>query len=203
MKKFLSLCLAACMVLSLGVNAFAANVTETGTQTSDMTVRYGVSVKYTVIIPEDVNLNHGTFDADLSIRDALLPSNTKLDVSLSGDSYSNGTWHMTDRNDARNKLSYSIADAGTTLANGAVVLTMPAGDLSADKTLTFTLLDDVTRAGRYADSITFTVGLVDVTPGNDTSDDPTRPCEGCGKPITFDEQCGVCGCYCQDCCECA
>ena len=266
MKKTLSMLLAVCMLCALCVPAFAANITETGAQTQDTVVKYGMEASYTVTIPETVAIDVDTLQGNTTVKasDVVLASGEKLNIVLTGDCNENKEFHLKDTTDASNTLAYTISNAdGDVLTTDDVVMTVDAGNVAgASAALKFALTSDVTKAGTYTDTLTFEVEIeaeTPVVPSNPTTicdncqqerdadafceycgncellcctccedcingvdlcenglcpehcakecyhpapDEPTRPCEGCGKALTRAEQCGECGCYCEDCCTC-
>lgn len=172
MKKFLALLLCFCTLASLSTGAFAAEITQSGAQNGHSTVRYGVDVGYTVTIPETVALNtEGIGTANISIANAMLPSGSALNVSITGDSYSVGSWHLTNVDNADDKLSYIITSDNKAeyFADGNLVLTAVAGEIphsSKTKVLDFEILSNLNKAGSYNDTLTFTVETTGILSGD-------------------------------------
>lgn len=157
MKKILSICLVLCMVLSLSTTAFAANITEDGTQSGSMTVMYGVEDSYIINIPDNV-----TIDSTLTVSatNVMLSTSTALFVYIHGDSFANGMWHLTDTEKANNKLGYMISDGIATIHPDDAVLYVATGEAynsTVSTTLYLSLAEDATIAGTYTDLLTFTV----------------------------------------------
>lgn len=266
MKKMISMLLVVCMLCALCVSAFAANITETGTKSQNTVVKYGMASSYTVTIPQAVAIDVDTLQGSTTVKasDVVLASGEKLNVILNGDCNANNEFYLEDTADASNTLAYTISNAnGEALSDDDVVMTVDSGNVAgASAALKFALTSNVTKAGTYTDTLTFTIDVVEeapVAPSNPTKicdncrqerdadafceycgncelmcctccedcingvdlcenglcpehcakecyhplpDEPTRPCDGCGKALTRAEQCGECGCYCEDCCTC-
>lgn len=162
MRKLIALTLCLCTLLSLGTGAFASTVTdETMGNSANTVLQYGVDVGYIVSIPESIQIDStGVGTSSVSIRNALLPSGTKLDVSITGNSYADNAWHLKDVNDANNKLGYTISNNSVAFAPGDVVLSVNSGDAwNSTKTcnMQLSIIDDINKAGVYTDSLTFVV----------------------------------------------
>jgi spermidine/putrescine-binding protein len=156
MKKFLSLALALCLCLSLGVTAMAAEITVDGAQSATTTVTYGLESGYTVVIPESVVLATDTHKGTATIEasDVLLAYGETLKVTVTGID------KLVDASDAENTLSYKVGttDGAEDVVNGTVVLSVAAGTVAGgEQDLYFELTQDVTKAGAYSDTLTFTV----------------------------------------------
>lgn len=156
MKKFLSLALALCLCLSLGVTAMAAEITVDGNQSATTTVTYGLESGYTVVIPETVVIDTDTHkgNATLEASDVLLAYGETLKVTVTGID------ELVDAADAANTLSYKVGktDGAEDVTNGTVVLAVEAGNTEGgEQALYFELTEDVTKAGAYSDTLTFTV----------------------------------------------
>ena len=158
MKKIVSLVLCLCLCLSLGVTAMAAEITVDGTQSATTTVTYGLESGYTVVIPESVIIDTETHKgaAEVSASDVLLAYGETLKVTVTGID------QLVDAADASNTLSYKVGttDGDDDVVNGTVVLAVAAGDnwnSEAAQELFFELTEDVTKAGAYSDTLTFTV----------------------------------------------
>ena len=162
MKKLIALTLCLCTLLSLGTSAFATTIDE-GTigNSANTTLQYGMDVGYIVEIPDAIRVDaSGAGSASVKISNALLPSGTRLDVTILGNSYADGAWHMKDTQDANNKLGYTITGNSVEFASGDVVLTVNAGEAyNSTKTcgLQLRIIDAITKAGTYTDTLTFTV----------------------------------------------
>ena len=162
MKKLIALTLCLCTLLSLGTSAFATTIDEgTMGNSANTTLQYGMDVGYIVEIPDAIRVDaSGAGSASVKISNALLPSGTRLDVTILGNSYEDGAWHMKDTQDANNKLGYTITGNSVEFASGDVVLTVNAGEAyNSTKTcgLQLRIIDAITKAGTYTDTLTFTV----------------------------------------------
>ena len=156
MKKIVSLVLALCLCLSLGVTAMAAEITVDGTQSATTTVTYGLEAGYTVVIPESVVIDTETHkgQATVSASDVLLAYGETLNVTVTGID------ELVDAADAANTLSYKVGktDGASDVQNDTVVLSVAAGTVAGgEQDLFFELTQDVTKAGAYSDTLTFTV----------------------------------------------
>ena len=163
MKKTLSLALAAVMALSLAVPAFAADITTDGGSGTTV-VTYGMSQGFTVTIPASIDLDaDAKATADVTAENVLIPFGKTLNVRVSGDDYTD-KWELIDAASAANKLTYTIGttDGASDIVNNSVVLDVDSGEASAStvtETLYFEVTDEITKAGSYADTLTFTVSV--------------------------------------------
>lgn len=163
MRKMLALLLTLCMLCSL-CTAFAAEITEEGNQSANMTVTYGVDSQYTVVIPETVIIdsNTKTGKANLSISNVMLPSQTVLVIELNSTNAHNDAWYLVN---GEQEYEYSIKSSliGTILPGDYFYCeaSLLAGRTMTD-TCTFTLVDDVPYAGTFIDIITYTISVVTV-----------------------------------------
>lgn len=158
MKKIVSLVLALSLCLTLGVTAFAANITVDGEQSANTTVTYGLESAYTVVIPESVVIDTetGKGQTSVSASDVLLNYGKTLNVAITGID------KLVDVADAENTLTYQVgkADGAADVTNDTVVLAVAAGNTEGgEQDLFFELTQDVTKAGEYADTLTFTVNV--------------------------------------------
>lgn len=158
MKKIVSLVLALCLCMALGVTAMAAEITVDGTQSATTTVTYGLEAGYTVTIPETVVIDTETHkgQANVKAEDVLLAYGETLNVTVTGID------ELVDTADATNTLSYKVGktDGAGDVTNGTVVLSVEAGTVAGDaQDLFFELTQDVTKAGAYSDTLTFTVSV--------------------------------------------
>lgn len=166
MKKSLSMVLALALSLSMALPAFA--VTEitsanVGANTGETVVTYGTSEGFTVTIPADFNIDTATnkATADVKADDVMIAYGKTLNVKISGDDYVD-SWELIDTNAADNTLTYEIGttEGGNDIVNNSVVLSVAAGNTSgATETLYFEVIDNLTKAGTYKDTLTFTVSV--------------------------------------------
>ena len=126
-----------------------------------MTVQYGVAESYLVMVPDAARIDQdGLGNINVSISDALLASNATLKVYVTGDSYTNGYWHLTNRDNAANKLQYTISKNSAALGADDEVLSVAAGQAwnsTVTAALQLQLETDVSQAGTYSDTLTFVV----------------------------------------------
>ena len=166
MKKFLSSVLCLAMLLSMGTTAFATNIsTDGGSQ--NVVVSYGMSQSFVVTIPGEVNFGMSDYTkVQLSAENIIIPHGTTLEVKVSGDDYVD-KWELIDTVEASNKLTYTIGSDNfdtDDIVNNSVVLSVASGeaaDSMVRKTIYFYLVDEVTKAGSYTDTLTFTVSVED------------------------------------------
>ena len=126
-----------------------------------MTVQYGVAESYLVMVPDAARIDQdGLGNINVSVSDALLASNATLKVYVTGDSYTNGYWHLTNRDNAANKLQYTISKNSAALGADDEVLSVAAGQAwnsTVTAALQLQLETDVSQAGTYSDTLTFVV----------------------------------------------
>ena len=163
MKKFVTLLLTAALAITAAATTAFADNTETTvypTTTSHppLHVTYKVDPSYTVTIPTSVTLNATTpSTATVKADGVTIPYNKSLAVTLNS---STGFKVITAEGA---ELPYKVKNGNTVVSNDAAVLEVRSGSGSTE--LTFELVDkNVTYSGDYADTVTFTVGLVTITP---------------------------------------
>lgn len=189
MKKTISILLVICIMLTILPTAFASWVCmrcdDGGSLTScpecngymcdqcgkcdscgydkphNMTIKYGVAERYLVTVPEAARIDQdGLGNINVSISDALLASNATLKVYVTGDSYTNGYWHLTNCDNTANKLQYTISKNSTALSADDEVLSVAAGQAwnsTVTAALQLQLETNVSQAGTYRDTLTFVV----------------------------------------------
>lgn len=148
-----------CIMCTLTVPVFAA-------ENDSVAVIYGADVAYTVYIPEAVYIDaDGKHYTEIKISNAILPSNTKLTVVLTGTSYANGTWHL--QNADNKTIAYHIAVEGqdgkfTRVANNAEILSCQAGEASHNDAVRFLCFDLAQQAqtGTFYDMLTFVITYI-------------------------------------------
>lgn len=158
MKKIVSLVLALTLCLSLGVTAFAAEITVNSAQSATTTVTYGLDSSYTVVIPESVVIDSESYKGDtaVSASDVMLNYGETLNVTVTEIDV------LVDAADAANTLTYKVGktDGADDVTNGTVVLSVESGNVEGgEQALYFELTQDVTKAGNYSDTLTFTVSV--------------------------------------------
>lgn len=159
MKKIIALVIAILMMAAIAVPAFAL---DQNTTAGNVTVTYGVSDKYTVNIPSDVEL--GNKDAavetsGVSASDVALTAGKKLTVTVAS---TNG-WVV---KSGEASVAYKMTYGSTDVSEGtAVVLEVASGTATGSKAITFTRTAEPTvAANNYSDTLTFTTAIVDITP---------------------------------------
>lgn len=169
-KQIISLALALSMLFSMAVSVSAAEITNTSAPSTNTTVTYGAAESYLVTIPDSAHIgSDGLGVINVSLSNAMLPSQAALTVYMSGASYANNYWHLTETSNAENKLAYTIKKNGSALANNAAILVVAAGEAwnrTVTATLNLELVGEASQAGSYSDQLTFTVSR-----GEDTNAD--------------------------------
>jgi hypothetical protein len=177
MKKFLSLTLAATMVLSLGATALANDTTNTynngsnspayerdskGLDENQALATYTLGKSYTVTIPDEINVGTETASATgmtVKAENVVIGINDTLTVTVSS---TNG-WAVNDKDDNTNTLAYKLNDGTSDITqNDTTILSVAAGEnwnSETSKTLTATLTDTPKKSGTYTDTLTFSVGV--------------------------------------------
>lgn len=173
-KTILSLLLCAALLMTACVPAFAAALDQ-NTPSGDTKVVYKagqttddngtddpsddtVSGTYTVTIPEYIEAaaqGETPTAYDVTAQDVLIPYATSLNVSVDFDN----TLKLADN--AATVIAYDLQANGASVASGATVLTVAAGD--PDATTTSTVAAVLTEApaysGVYNNTATFTVAV--------------------------------------------
>lgn len=166
-KKILSLVLAAIMMLSMTTTSFAADIsTDGGSQ--EVKVTYGMNEGFTVTIPTNFTIDESKkATANVSASNVMIAHGKVLEVSVSGDDYdTTGSWELIDEAEAANKLTYTIGttEGGADIVNNSVVLSVGAGEAygsTVTEIMHFTVIDELSKAGTYKDTLTFTVSVED------------------------------------------
>ena len=160
MKKIF-LALAMTMAIGSVATVFAADTTkELTNDTGETKVEYTMPQSYTIVIPVDFKLEAKgtTVTREVSARNVFIAYNKKLQVKVNSTNASESKWYLKETDD--NKLEYSIESGDTTIVKNDVVLEIAAGDTNGGKSvLEFGLVSDVTKAGTYQDTLTFTAEL--------------------------------------------
>ncbi len=149
MKKLLSVILAIAIMMTLSISAFALSNEDA---TDDTTLTMNVGVAYTVTIPANVSIADAgegyVGSAEISIADGyLLPTNTKLEVTLSVCDFT-----LSCGND---NVAYTVNGKSELAQVGVVATFAPEADDAA--TVAFAVPNTPTVAGEYTDSITFAI----------------------------------------------
>lgn len=169
MKKIFSCVLCLAMMLSIGITAFAADIsTDGGSQ--EVTVTYGTSQGFVVSIPADIEIGEdGKGQAVVSASNVMIPYLTTLRVKVSGSwGYEvddvEGSWILTDKADSNNMLGYTIGISGygNHVVDDSTILAVRSGechDSTKSTHLYFSMFSDVTKSGAYEDTLTFSVDI--------------------------------------------
>ncbi len=165
MKKILSCVLCLAMMLSMGTVAFASEIsTDGGSQNTVVT--YGMSEGFTVTIPTNFTIDETKkATADVSASNVVIAHGSTLKVAVSGNDYVD-SWELVDEAEATNTLTYTIGttEGGNDIVNNSVVLSVGAGEAygsTVTETMHFTVIDELSKAGTYKDTLTFTVSVED------------------------------------------
>lgn len=166
MKKLIAALLSICLFVSLSVSAFALDINESSTlKNGDTTITFDVAPSYTVTIPETVTLNKNTvgetvtYESYLTVsaNDVRLTQNSAIVVSFESDY----TMDVTDASAVNPyQLSYKAYVDGHELTVGSNnIATFNTGAAEQSKTIHIKA-DNPTYAGKYSDTVTFTVAVV-------------------------------------------
>ena len=163
MKKILSCVLCLAMIASMGVTSFAAEIdTDGGSQ--ETVVTYGMAEGFTVTIPTNFTIDDSKkATANVSASDVMIAHGATLEVTISGNDYVD-SWELIDTAEVTNQLTYTIGstDGGSDIVNGSVVLSVASGEAynsTVTETMYFTVVDELSKAGEYTDTLTFTVSV--------------------------------------------
>ena len=158
MKKLFALILTVCLLATMSVTAFAAEIgTETNASQGSTEVSFNVDPTYTVTIPATVELqkvedngtvtyeNDYTIGANAGVR---LKKNEYIEVTVASD------FEMTTTEGAT--LAYTITAENAAVATGGVVAEFATD--KAEQTATIHIAaNDPDFAGEYTDTVTFTL----------------------------------------------
>lgn len=177
MKKFIAISLVSALTLAASATVFAANtpqnveITPETSGSGTMNIVYSIAPTYTVTIPDRITLDTATSTAT--------PAVNELEVSASNVVISKGKQVVvrladtTKTSDGTSKpfavktaegaeITYTVKNGETDVKVGDTVLTVnpeTAENASGSTTLKFIAPDDVTYAGTYSGTVTFTVLL--------------------------------------------
>lgn len=173
-KTILSLLLCAALMLTMCIPAFAATLDQ-NTPSGDTKVVYKagqttddngtddpsddtVSSTYTVTIPEYIEAaaqGETPTTYDVTAQDVLIPYATSLNVSVDFDN----TLKLADN--AATVIAYDLQANGASVASGATVLTVAAGnpDAATTSTVAAVLTQAPSYSGVYTNTATFSVAV--------------------------------------------
>ena len=170
-KTILASILAAAMIVpSVGVTAFAADVTDTSkADTAQTDVKYSVTAGYTWTIHSaiDFGSNAGVGETktvenqSVSVSKNVIPNGKKLNIKVKG-SGDNGAFQIKSTEGAT--LTYTIKDSNGEISANADVLNVAAGTNIGSTSLTFTLTTpsvSAETAGSYTGTVIYTASVVD------------------------------------------
>lgn len=164
MKKILSIIMIVAMTLGLPVYSLAAeettNTQDTQEQSGNTNIDYTMEETYTVIFPANVTFTdtETSIDRGLQVTDVVLREGSSLNVnvaSLNGFQMKNG----------EGSIAYQFIvnhNDDRPVKTNSTVLTVIAGEKTGLAILTFTTELDKSNApyaGRYSDTLTFTVSI--------------------------------------------
>ena len=157
MRKIISCVLCLAMVLSMGMTAFAADISIDG-GSQNVTVTYGTSESFLVTIPASITILDEVSDFQISASNVMIGANKELVVEINGDDYVD-KWELIDVANPDNRLEYAIQGPNGNVKNNDTVLSVLSGE-AHDSTKTadfvFVRMDEATKSGTYTDTLTFT-----------------------------------------------
>ncbi len=170
------------MLCTMFSMALAAEVTPGNPSSSDVTLQYGVGESYTVTIPDAATIHEsGMGTLTVSVSNAMLEANSELLVNVTGDSYTESYWHLTDSRNNTNKLKYTIVANNSVIApNDCIIRVQPAEayNKTVSTVMDLMLANATNYAGNYIDSLTFVVDL-----HSHTNSDGDALCDDCGEVV--------------------
>ena len=155
MKKLFTLLLVIVMMASLSVTVFAADNTinySASSQTSGLEVSYNVQPNFTVTIPSSVSLGEYV---TVSTDKVVVEYGKAVKVNLTGTSEDDDTFKVRTAEGA--VLSYSVKKGNEEVNINDTVLTVTPTSNDTDVELTFVAPDNITYAGTYTGTVTFTI----------------------------------------------
>lgn len=163
-KKILSGLLAASMALAMSTTAFAGSIT-TNNGTGETVLTYGMGQSFVVTIPADFIIDGQTnkATAEVTASNVMIGDGKVLEVVISGNDYTD-KWELIDKAESTNTLEYTIGttEGGNNIVSGSVVLDVAAGEAynsTVEEVMHFTVVDTLSKAGEYDDTLTFTVDV--------------------------------------------
>ncbi len=164
MKKLLSVIISATMIVMISITSFAAEnstITQDDSEkTSSITVDYDMTESYVVTIPASVSFTdtEKNIDRPLQVENIILNEGRTLKINVS--SLNNFKMKNGD-----SEIDYKMMVNATEIPekNNQDVLVIKAGERSGWAILHFLTelsKDNALLAGRYSDTLTFTVSVV-------------------------------------------
>lgn len=158
MKKVLTMVLSVAMVLSMGVCAFAAEVSNDG-GTQETTATYTEPQTFVVTIPSDITVAKKDGQATpvtVSAADVVIPANATLKVTVA----STNEWLVKSPEGGDLHYGLYVDSKEDALATNGEVLSVVNGTATGSASLTAKLTEVATKSGTFTDTLTFTVNLV-------------------------------------------
>lgn len=155
MKKLISALMALCLVLSISVTAFAAEIDqETDPKTSQATITTSIAPTYTVTIPESVSVAFNAETTDfgaIEVTAAQLDPGKCIQVSL------NASGELENKADSSKVLPYTVSCGDSEFTSAKY---LAAGEKS-DLKINITREDwNKAYAGDYEDIVIFEVAYI-------------------------------------------
>ena len=157
MKRILVWIAVLCTLCTMAIPALAA-------ENDSVAVVYGADFDYIINIPACIasETNTNKHYVEVTVESALLPSNTAMTVSITGKSYKDGKWHMSN---AESTVAYSVMcekdGKYAEVTQDTEVLYCAAGDkCPITASLCFVFGNDT--AGTYNDILTFVIKYTEI-----------------------------------------
>lgn len=167
MKRLASIGLAVAILLTLGVQCFAADPEVAGyTDTS-----YTAFSRYTVTIPEYVDAveeaNRGTAIVEITATDVFIGSDENLCVMCE---YSG---ELTDTRSSSNKVGYVLKSEDETIESGSYILTAEGGSIEEifKREFESVLTEKPQYSGEYRDTVVFTISVKEAAEEEEETDE--------------------------------
>ena len=120
---------------------------------TDSTLTYDAGdITYTVVIPPAIDFNDG---ATISVSDVMLEHSTCLNITVA----SSGYWHLKPENGANAEYEYKMLVDNADLSSDNLVISIPDSLTEKSADLTFENIDPINRAGKFTDTLTFTIRI--------------------------------------------
>lgn len=162
MKKNKLLVAGLATALLFTVNTVSAKevTIENQTGTGEVTVKYGVSGGYTLVIPDDVTFTSATnINSSVEATDVIIETGKKLQITVS----SLNNWNLKHAT-ANSNIPYLLKSGTETLANDSIVLEVESGTVTGSSNLVFSTTSEniaqATASGEHTDKITFSASVV-------------------------------------------
>lgn len=163
LKKILSGLLAFTMAIGLCLPVSAVEINSPSSE--EVNITYGMNEGFIVTIPSNFSIDSSKMaTVSVSATNVMIAHGSVLEVYISGDDYIN-SWELVDVEEPANTLTYTIGteDGLSDIKNNSVVLSVASGvayNSTVTETLHFTVVDELSKSGEYADTLTFTVDVI-------------------------------------------